>query len=102
MRRFVVILLAVMLSFPLVAKEHKGKGPGSAREEHASEQGMEQGKAWAGEKEKKAKKGEGDETTVGDRMEKEKEKEKNTERVRTMEMEQETEKGGKPKKGKKE
>lgn len=110
MRRFVVLLLAVMLSFPLVAKEHKGKGAGGARDEHASETGMEKGKAWAGDKEKKAKKDDGG-VTIGDRMEKEKddgatigdrmEKERKTERVRTMEMEQATEEEGKSKKGKK-
>ena len=33
--------------------EKNGHGPGGARADHASEQGQEKGKAWAGSKEKK-------------------------------------------------
>lgn len=50
-----VLLLALLLAMPLLAaKEDKqGHGAGGMRDEHASEQGMEHGKSWAGEKEKK-------------------------------------------------
>jgi len=37
-------------------QEKKGHGAGGVRAGHASEQGLEKGKAWAGSKEKKEKK----------------------------------------------
>jgi hypothetical protein len=41
------LLLGSLLAMPALA----AKGAGGGRSEHASEQGMEQGKAWAGSKE---------------------------------------------------
>ncbi len=46
----------MLLTLPVVAKQDKVKDAGGARSEHASELGMEKGKAWAGSKEKKEKK----------------------------------------------
>ena len=52
------LMLALMLTFPVAAKQDKGKGAGGVRDDHASEIGLEKGKAWAwaGTKEKKGKK----------------------------------------------
>lgn len=55
MKKLTVFLLMMLLTLPVVAKQGNGKGAGGARTEHASEMGMEKGKAWAGSKEKKEK-----------------------------------------------
>lgn len=49
----IAILLGLLLSMPVLAAkdDNKGHGAGGLRGEHASEQGLEQGKAWAGSKE---------------------------------------------------
>lgn len=60
MQKLLTLLIIVFLSFPVIAKEHKdkkGHGAGGMRDEHASEMGLEKGKAWAGTKEKKVKEG---------------------------------------------
>lgn len=69
-----VLLLALLLAMPLLAakEDKKGHGAGGMRDEHASEQGMEHGKSWAGEKEKSAK----DEAAEGNGEEDEPSKEK--------------------------
>jgi hypothetical protein len=48
------LILAPGLSF--ADDQKKGHGAGGVRADHASEKGLEKGKAWAGEKEKKEKK----------------------------------------------
>lgn len=55
--RLVIFMGAlIILAGPSSAeKEEKGYGAGGIRAEHASEQGLEKGKAWAGSKEKKDK-----------------------------------------------
>ena len=55
MKKLTVFLLMMLLTLPVVAKQDKGNSAGGARSEHASEMGMEKGKAWAGSKEKKTK-----------------------------------------------
>ena len=55
MQKLVVFIMALVLAFPVVAKQGKGKGAGGVRENQASEVGLEKGKAWAGTKEKKVK-----------------------------------------------
>ncbi len=55
MRRFILLVVVLILSFPIVAKQDKGKGAGGVRVDHASDMGVEKGKAWAGSKEKEAK-----------------------------------------------
>jgi hypothetical protein len=54
-----LIILTTALSAPGLSfadDEKKGHGAGGVRADHASEKGLEKGKAWAGEKEKKEKK----------------------------------------------
>lgn len=94
MQKLLTLLLIVFLSFPVIAKDDKGKkghGAGGVRDDHASEMGMEKGKAWAGSKEKKVKekdKGneEGDSSEIeGDKKgkkEKKEEKEKKTKKAK--------------------
>jgi hypothetical protein len=55
--QLVVLLLVLLLALPVLAakEDKKGHGAGGMRDEHASEQGLEQGQAWSGRKEKKAK-----------------------------------------------
>ena len=48
------LLMAAGTSWP-ADQEKKGYGAGGVRAEHASEQGLEKGKAWAGSKEKDEK-----------------------------------------------
>lgn len=50
-----VSLLGLALAMPVCAArdDNKGKGAGGLRGEHASEMGLEKGKAWAGSKEKR-------------------------------------------------
>lgn len=53
MLRILLLIVAVSFSVSGFAKQDdKGKGPGGARSEHASEMGIEKGNAWAGRKEK--------------------------------------------------
>jgi hypothetical protein len=72
MKKILVFLVTLMLALPVVAKDHKGKGAGGARDEHVSEMGMEKGKALAGTNEKKAK--EEEEESSEDGMKEKKEK----------------------------
>lgn len=54
-----LILLATLVSTPGLSfadDQKQGHGAGGVRADHASEKGLEKGKAWAGENEKKAKK----------------------------------------------
>ena len=54
--KYLLILFAVIaLSMPVLAKNDKANKAGGMRDEHASEMGMEKGKAYAGTKEKKVK-----------------------------------------------
>ena len=53
MKNFSLFLLMLLLSFPVIAKQDKGKGAGGVRDDHAGEMGLEKGEAWAGSKEKK-------------------------------------------------
>jgi hypothetical protein len=77
MKKILVLLVALMLALPVVAKDHKGKGAGGARDEHVSEMGMEKGKALAGTNEKKAKEEEeSSEDGVKEKKEKKAKKEK--------------------------
>ena len=55
MKNFSLFLLMLLLSFPVIAKQDKGKGAGGVRDDHAGEMGLEKGEAWAGSKEKKEK-----------------------------------------------
>jgi hypothetical protein len=77
MKKILVFLVTLMLALPVVAKDHKGKGAGGARDEHVSEMGMEKGKALAGTNEKKAKEEEeSSEDGVKEKKEKKAKKEK--------------------------
>ena len=52
------ISMAALISAPNLAfadDEKKGHGAGGVRADHASDKGLEKGKAWAGSKEKKEK-----------------------------------------------
>jgi len=54
-----LIFLAALFVVPgltLADDEKKGHGAGGVRADHASDTGLDQGKAWAGTKEKKEKK----------------------------------------------
>ncbi len=59
MKTIAVTLLAATLGLSgaaLAAKDdNKGHGAGGARAEHASEQGLDKGKAWAGTREREEK-----------------------------------------------
>ncbi len=77
MKKILVFLVTLMLALPVVAKDHKGKGAGGARDENVSEMGMEKGKALAGTNEKKAKEEEeSSEDGVKEKKEKKAKKEK--------------------------
>ena len=53
----VVLASSLAISGSVLADEKtKGHGAGGVRADHASERGLEKGKAWAGSKEKKDKK----------------------------------------------
>ena len=54
----VTLFMVIMMSTPALAAkdDKKGYGAGGTRADHASEQGLEKGKAWAGTKEKAEKK----------------------------------------------
>ena len=54
-----VLLLAV--GTPTADERKQGHGAGGVRADHASEQGLEKGDAWAGSKEKRKKGKEGEE-----------------------------------------
>ena len=59
LKRSLLILFSALIMASTTAfadEEKKGYGPGGVRAEHASEKGLERGKAWAGSKEKKEKK----------------------------------------------
>jgi hypothetical protein len=57
MKRLVVLLLTIGLASGVFAgnDQKKGHGAGGVRADHASETGMEKGKAWAGTREKEDK-----------------------------------------------
>ena len=58
MHKIIVFIIAIFLTLPISAKqgeEKQGYGAGGVRDDHASEMGVEKGKAWAGSKEKKVK-----------------------------------------------
>ena len=55
MKKLVIIIATLMFVLPVVAKQGKEKGAGGVRADHASEMGLEKGKAWAGNKEKSVK-----------------------------------------------
>ena len=59
MQKITILTIALLLALPVAAKqdEKKGYGAGGVREEHASDMGLEKGKAWSGNKEKNAKEG---------------------------------------------
>jgi hypothetical protein len=52
---FPIVLSALLVAAgsAIADEEKKGHGAGGVRAEHASEQGLDKGKAWAGSKEKK-------------------------------------------------
>jgi competence protein ComGC len=51
MKKLFVFLIVALMTFPVIAKDDKGNKAGGKRAEHASEMGLEKGKAYAGEKE---------------------------------------------------
>ena len=55
MSQVVALLFSLLLALPVLAAkdDNKGRGAGGVRDEHASEQGLEQGKAWSGSQEQK-------------------------------------------------
>ena len=76
MKKLVVILIALLMALPVIAKEDKGHKAGGMRDEHASEMGLEKGKAYAGTKEKAETLVEEEEEDKEGKEDKEKKKEK--------------------------
>ena len=72
--QLMAILLGLLLCMPVLAAkdDNKGHGAGGLRGEHASEQGLEQGKAWAGSKEAPANGQAGTDEEKGGKPDKEK------------------------------
>ena len=75
MQKLFVFLIVVLMTFPVIAKDDKGNKAGGKRAEHASEMGLEKGKAYAGQKEGVVEKPEKEEKQEKEEKE-EKEKEK--------------------------
>lgn len=55
MKKLGIFILALMFVLPVSAKQDKDTDAGGVRSDHASDMGLEKGKAWAGDKEKKEK-----------------------------------------------
>lgn len=73
MKNLLVIFITLALSMPVLAKKDKESKAGSMRDDHASEMGMDKGKAYAGTNEKKDK---DDEEEMKDKKDKKSKKEK--------------------------
>jgi len=55
MKRLTVFVFTILFVLPVCAKQDNNQKAGGVRADHASEMGLDKGKAWAGSKEKKVK-----------------------------------------------
>ena len=76
MQKLFVFLIVALMTFPVIAKDDKGNKAGGKRAEHASEMGLEKGKAYAGEKEVDLEKPEKEEKEEKQKKEKKQKKDK--------------------------
>ena len=76
MQKLFVFLIVGLMTFPVIAKEDKGNNAGGKRAEHASEMGLEKGKAYAGQKEGVVEKPEKEDKEEKEKKQKKEKKEK--------------------------